>query len=503
MTKALVFLSFALLVAFAFVSCSKKGAVAEPEKEQPSITVTNTSVVTLTADQVSFDVTIRERGDDVDKLTDSGNIRSNKVKAALRKLGIENMATRQFSITPYYSYIMIDKKANEYDRENERKEYRYHEYLHTFTVKMENVDKNPDLIGKAIDCIMSIGDAEISNITYSITDNRKANASVRRASAQAVMRKINSYADGCGVKVKGIRNMHEGAYTRDTGVVMANGATANRSVMKSAAAPMMEMAMADLDDAKDASTQITSDKIGVDAEVDYTASLGGSLKNKLNVRGFSEIKAVPDVAEFMVTVRISGDRIPDLVRESANIIKGICQRLNGECDMTTVQYSVSPYFISDKSSDSQIWHSDKANVLSKYDFTHGIRVKVMDFDKDNKLGRVIDLVKKNTDERISIGSVTYSISDNTKYADEARKGATANGKEKCEIYADGAGAKTSGVFSIVENYSVQDTDINGDELYYGKSGKRIYNGNDIADGQTVIFRDKVSVRAQLTVTVDI
>ena len=502
MKRFLMFVSFLICTAMLFVSCSKKPAavVVENEGDKPSITVTNTSVVTLTADQVSFDVTIRERGQNVDKLTDDGNIRSNKVKEVLKRLGIESMPTKQFSVTPYYSYTVIDKNGNLYDRDNERREYKYHEYLHTFAVKFEHADKNPKLVGQAIDAILATDNAEIGNVSFGITDNRKANAAVRKASAQAVMRKINSYAEGCGVTVKGIRNMHEGAYTRDTGMVMAkaSGATANRYA---AAAPMMDM-MLEAEMADDSSTQITSDKISVNAEVDYTAILAGNVKSRLNVRGFAEIKAVPDVAEFIVTARISGYNTSQLVRDGAKIIKGLCDRLNGECEMTTVQYSILPYFVSEKN-ESQIYHSDRANILNQFEFVHSVRIKVMNFDEGNKLGKVIDSVKKNADERISIGGVSYSISDNTKYSDEARGGAAANGKEKCEIYADGAGTLASGVFSIIENYSAQDTDIDGDGLYYGSQGKKIYKGSDIADNQTVIFRDKVSVRSQLTVTADI
>ncbi|HAL19008.1 MAG TPA: hypothetical protein DCO86_05270 [Spirochaetaceae bacterium] len=501
---SLSFLFVAIAAMVLFASCSKKPAapvVVENEGDKPSITVTNTSVVTLTADQVSFDVTIRERGQNVDKLTDDGNIRSNKVKEVLKRLGIESTPTRQFSVTPYYSYTIIDKNGNLYDRDNERREYKYHEYLHTFAVKFEHADKNPELVGQAIDAILAVDSAEIGNVTFGITDNRKANAAVRKASAQAVMRKINSYAEGCGVAVKGIRNMHEGAYTRDTGMVMAkaSGVTANRYA---AAAPMMDM----VEEAKmmddDSSTQITSDKISVNAEVNYTAILAGNAKSRLNVRGFAEIKATPDVAEFIVTARISGYNTSQLVRDGSKIIKGLCDRLNGECEMTTVQYSILPYFVSEKN-ESQIYHSDRANILNQFEFIHSVRIKVMNFDEGNKLGKVIDSVKKNADERISIGGVSYSISDNTKYSDEARSGAAANGKEKCEIYADGAGTDASGVFSIIENYSAQDTDIDGDGLYYGSQGKKIYKGSDIAENQTVIFRDKVSVRSQLTVTADI
>lgn len=485
-----------VFICITFSACNKKSSSIE---ESANITVTNTSVVTLTADTVSLDITIRERGVDVDKLTDDGNIKANRVKTILGNMGIKDVATSQFRVMPYYSYTIIDKDKGVYERDNERSEYKYHEYLHTLKVKVGDADKNPELVGKAIDEVVKIKGVEIGNIRYSVADNRKANAAVRKTSAQAVVKKINSYAQGCGVKVKNIRRMHEGYYTKDSSIE-ALGAPATRNTFAVAAKSAITY---DADEGfDDVSTQITSEKMGFTAEVDYTSYLSGRKDSTLSVSGFSEVKAQPDIAYFTFTVRLKGDNATSLASKSADIIKAICSRINAECELTSKSYSISPFF-ENYPSESSLYHADRANILKYYELVHDIAVCVRDFDKDNKLGRIIDLVKKDAGDNISIGFINYKMSDNSQYTDQARQGASANALQKCQIYADGAGVECTGVFSIAERSSTQDTDIDGDELYYGKSGKKLYKGSEIQNGQTVIFRDKISVRAQLTVTADI
>ena len=495
-----------LFVAVFFNSCQKKGIVyvqSNQDEEVSKITVTNMSVVSMTADCVSFDVTVRERADSTQEATDKGNIKANRVKSILKSMNITDVFTSSFSVSPYYFYEVIDLEKNHYDRENETKKFMYSEYVHTMTVKIKNANLNPQLVGNAIDSVLRVENAEINNINYTILDNRKANAAVRKSSAQAVMKKIKSYADGCGVNIKSISQMREGTYTRDSAMPMAGGATKNTYAMAKANTLMLSRSMMDsAEEDADEKTQISSDKVNFSAEVDYTALIEGDKKNTLNVRGFWQVETDPDVADFTITINLNDTNTLKLAQKSAQIVKDICTRLDGRCEMTSTYYDISPYFVPLESS-SNIYHADRANNIKYYVLTHNINIRVKDFNKDNKLGEVIDLVKKGTADTLSIGSINYSVSDSTSYADEARKGAASNGKEKCDIYASGAQTKCVGVYSIRENYSAQDSDIDGDDLYYGKSGKVIYKGSDISDYQTVIFRGKVSVRSQLTVTVNI
>lgn len=160
------------------------------------------------------------------------------------------------------------------------------------------------------------------------------------------------------------------------------------------------------------------------------------------VQGHGEAAGRPDRATVMVGVETqaatAGAALADNNKKMAALIAAVKQAGVAETDVRTTSFSVFPFYGEGR--------AGKEPVIMGYRVVNEVTVKAKDVAG---LGGLLDkLVSTGANQ---IRGVQFSLADETKLLDEARRRAVADADRKAKQLADHAGAALGPVHSVVES----------------------------------------------------
>lgn len=189
----------------------------------------------------------------------------------------------------------------------------------------------------------------------------------------------------------------------------------------------------------------------------YSKSIQPSSFRSFSASGEGKIVAVPDVAEFTLTVVTSGGK--DLAALQAEntvkmnkIIEFVKSKGVADKDIKTQSYNLEPRYQS--YSCDRILLNDSGEVkpcpppeIVGYTVNQTVQVKVRDF---KNIGDILSGAVQNGANTAS--NLSFTIDDPTKLRNEARAQAIVKAREQAEIVAKAGGFRIGKLLSIDESY---------------------------------------------------
>ncbi|MBU3896037.1 SIMPL domain-containing protein [Patescibacteria group bacterium] len=170
------------------------------------------------------------------------------------------------------------------------------------------------------------------------------------------------------------------------------------------------------------------------------SSLPGSEPRYITVSGEGQVYASPDIALVSFGITKNGTDIAKLsskVNETMNAIISDLKDLGIEDkDIQTTQYSINPYYD---------YPEYSKRILSGYDITQSINVKIRDFSKISQAFVVATDAGANL-----VNDLYFSIDNPEEFNQQAREKAIAQAKEKAQNIASASGLKLVKMTNISE-----------------------------------------------------
>ncbi|MFA5841452.1 MAG: SIMPL domain-containing protein [Candidatus Paceibacterota bacterium] len=186
--------------------------------------------------------------------------------------------------------------------------------------------------------------------------------------------------------------------------------------------------------------------------------IGGGIQptNVVSVSGDGEVFAVPDIAEISFsahvekkTVALAQKEVTDTMNAAIDFVKGAGI---ADKDIKTTGYNAYPKYETQTSGPcSTQYCPPRKQVLSGYEVTHSVLVKVRDTDK---VSAILDGLGKL--KVTDISGPNFSIDDDNALKAEARKKAISDAKTKADVLAKDLGVRLVRIISFSEsgNYPI-------------------------------------------------
>jgi uncharacterized protein len=164
-------------------------------------------------------------------------------------------------------------------------------------------------------------------------------------------------------------------------------------------------------------------------------------KNTITVQGTASITVTPTIAYVNIGVTTFNKEAAIAQSDNAAKMDQVYKALDGlgivKEKIKTVSYNISPRYD----------YSNNVSVLTGYDVTNAVQVKVMDL---TKVSEVLDMTVKQGVNQAN--SITFSITDeeNSKIYLEALTQAVSNAKGKATALATAAGLTVNNPLQIIE-----------------------------------------------------
>lgn len=216
--------------------------------------------------------------------------------------------------------------------------------------------------------------------------------------------------------------------------------------------------------------------------------------NTISVSGEGEVFAVPDIAEIGFSARTEKKTVTEAQREVTSIMNSAINFLKksgvAEKDIKTTGYNAYPKYESQtRMPCSQEYCPPSKQVLSGYEVTHTISVKVRDTDKVGAILDGLGTLKVN-----DIYGPNFSIDDDNVLKAEARKKAIEDAKTKAQKLADDLGVKLARIVNFSES---------GDyPIYYAKT-MALGMGRDSVESAPSIPKGENKITSNVTITYEI
>lgn len=178
--------------------------------------------------------------------------------------------------------------------------------------------------------------------------------------------------------------------------------------------------------------------------------------NVVSVSGEGEVFAVPDIAEVSFsahvekkTVALAQKEVTDTMNAALDFVKksGVAEK-----DIKTVGYNAYPKYESQRGGPCSTQYCPPSKqILSGYEVTHTVLVKVRDTDK---VGAILDGIGKL--KVTDISGPNFSIDDDSVIKAEARKKAINDAKTKADVLSKDLGVRLVRIIGFSEsgNYPV-------------------------------------------------
>lgn len=158
------------------------------------------------------------------------------------------------------------------------------------------------------------------------------------------------------------------------------------------------------------------------------------------VNGTGKVKAVPDVAVFIATVKEEGATVAVVQDKGTKKMNEITRVMKSEGiedkDLKTVNYSLNPKYKYD---------ANYNRTIDGYTLTQGLQVKVRKTDKAGDL-----LTKATTAGANEVSSLSFTIDEPEKLEDQAREKAVADASARAELMVKAANQKLGKIIAISE-----------------------------------------------------
>jgi len=188
---------------------------------------------------------------------------------------------------------------------------------------------------------------------------------------------------------------------------------------------------------------------------------GVAATNTITVSGEGEVFAVPDTATFSVTVQEKAKQVKDAqdvaTKKTNDIITYLKSQNIDEKDIQTTDYNVYPQYDYTNTACSQNYCPPGKQVLSGFEVSQTLTVKVRDAKKAGDL-----LSGVGSRGATTVSGLSFTIDDQDKLEAEARDKAITKAKEKAEVLAQSLGVRIVRVVGFSEGG-------NGGPIYYAKT----------------------------------
>jgi uncharacterized protein YggE len=172
--------------------------------------------------------------------------------------------------------------------------------------------------------------------------------------------------------------------------------------------------------------------------------------NVISVNGTGEVLAVPDIASFSFSVVEEGKTVKDAQDKATKKINSILDSVKSlgveEKDIKTTNYSSYPKYEYTQSACSINYCPPGKQVLTGYEVTQSITVKVRDTEKAGDV-----LTKVGEQGASNISGLDFVVDDIEKVKAEAREKAVADAKAKAKVLSKTLGVKLDTIVNFYEN----------------------------------------------------
>lgn len=181
-------------------------------------------------------------------------------------------------------------------------------------------------------------------------------------------------------------------------------------------------------------------------------SIGDSspIMNAITVNGKGESVSIPDVATFSFSVTENGKTVGDAQKKATakinSAIKAVKDGGIEEKDIKTLSYSINPHYEYTQGVCTTYGCPGGKSVLSGYDVSQTIEIKVRDLDK---AGAIFDTIGSLGVQNVN--GLTFSIDDIDTVKAQARNLAIEDAKAKAKVLAGKLGVKLVKITSFYDS----------------------------------------------------
>jgi hypothetical protein len=224
--------------------------------------------------------------------------------------------------------------------------------------------------------------------------------------------------------------------------------------------------------------------------LDWRMKENNNISQKVIVgRGSAEIKAIPDVANFVFSVKKMQKEAKDAQQKMIEVSNLALQILEKKAvakkDIKTINYSTYPEYDNSQQCSNGVC-SDSKNTLKGFVSNQTFSVKIRDIAKASEI--LNELSSIGVDE---VGGLTFVIDSIEKIKYQARMQAILNAKVQAQATANGLNVKLKRIVKFSED------DNNGFQPLYARSAMAI-SGKD--QDQLNIQAGEEAVRSSVIVT---
>lgn len=158
------------------------------------------------------------------------------------------------------------------------------------------------------------------------------------------------------------------------------------------------------------------------------------------VQGEGKVKVKPSAASVRIGVVTEASTAAQALKQNSNsmseLIKTLTEQGIAEKDIQTVELSVSPTYTS---------QSNRSPRISGYNVRNGVLVRTKAIAQ---LGPILDAVTASGANNID--GITFTVDNQSKLLDDARKQAMDDASRKATLYAQAGGVQLGKVLHIIE-----------------------------------------------------
>ncbi|TFG35150.1 MAG: DUF541 domain-containing protein [Parcubacteria group bacterium] len=215
--------------------------------------------------------------------------------------------------------------------------------------------------------------------------------------------------------------------------------------------------------------------------------------NSITISESGEVYAKPDLAITSFSVITEAKTVAGAISENTKKMNAVIAAVKNqgveEKDLKTINFSISPHY--DYYDVNKIYISGGTRVLSGYDVTQTLRVKIRDL---TKVGNIIQAAVDNGSNEAS--DLQFTIDNQDALKKQAREDAIKKAKAKAEELAGQLGIKLVKIISFSENNYVP--------YYYAmeKSSSVGMGGGADAAPQIETGENKIQVTVSITYEID-
>lgn len=220
---------------------------------------------------------------------------------------------------------------------------------------------------------------------------------------------------------------------------------------------------------------------------------GAVSNNSITLTGTGEIYAKPDLAITSFSVITEAKTVAEAISENTKKMNAVIAAVKNqgveEKDLKTINFSISPHY--DYYDANKIYISGGTRVLSGYDVTQSLQVKIRDL---TKVGNIIQAAVDSGSNETS--DLQFTIDNQDALEKQAREDAIKKAKAKAEELAGQLGIKLVKIISFSENNYIP---------YYAMEKASVSSGiggGGVTPPQIQTGENKIQVTVSITYEID-